>query len=422
MWRYAGKADNAWTLSVRIADGTELPASNCIRPVDQFTCELGGPYFPPVDWPHLQTSTVRVVLACESTPTTCAPGATLHEAWTAIYRSIVTIDDPTPPTASGATGSLFAGGYVRGNATATLGSAADGSGIKAVQVRVDGSRVVGETALACDFTRSRPCSDVPTPTDVPVVTANIGDGTHTAEVGAVDAGGNFTAATTQAITVDNEAPAPPTPTSPSFTTVAGERATISWTEPSGQVSPITRAHITVCKATACRTSTQPAGFGFGQASVALLDGPGAYTASVALADGAGNHDPYRAAHWSITRAGPSPTAPMTAVPTVPPTQPVTALPSARLSITASTIARDRRSITVRGTVAPGVHGRVHVTVRTRIAGRLHTVATRTAIARHRFQATLRLPSRRWRTATLTARYVRTTTHRETVRTRTIHNR
>jgi hypothetical protein len=281
---------------------------------------------------------------------------------------------------------------------------------------------VGETALACDFTRSRPCSDVPTPTDVPVVTANIGDGTHTAEVGAVDAGGNFTAATTQAITVDNEAPAPPTPTSPSFTTVAGERATISWTEPSGQVSPITRAHVIVCKATACRTSTQPAGFGFGQASVALLDGPGAYTASVALADGAGNHDPYRAAHWSITRAGPSPTAPMTAVPTVPPTQPVTALPSARLSITASTIARDRRSITVRGTVAPGVHGRVHVTVRTRIAGRLHTVATRTAIARHRFQATLRLPSRRWRTATLTARYVRTTTHRETVRTRTIHNR
>ena len=246
---------------------------------------------------------MRVGIACVNTSTTCAPGGTLHHAWTAIYRSIVTIDDPTPPTASGASGSLFAGGYLRGNASATLGSAADGSGIKAVQVRVDGSRVVGETALACDYTRSRPCSDVASPTTVPVVTSNIGDGTHVAQVGAVDAGGNFTPASTQTITVDNEAPAPPTPTSPVFATTAGARATISWTEPPGQVSPVTHAHITVCKATVCRTSTQPAGLGSGQATVALPDGPGAYAVSVSLSDAAGNHDPYRAAHWSITLAG-----------------------------------------------------------------------------------------------------------------------
>ena len=80
-------------------------------------------------------------------------------------------------------------------------------------------------------------------------------------------------------------------------------ATISWTEPPGQVSPVTHAHITVCKATVCRTSTQPAGLGSGQAIVALPDGPGAYAVSVSLSDAAGNHDPYRAAHWSITLAG-----------------------------------------------------------------------------------------------------------------------
>ena len=77
------------------------------------------------------------------------------------------------------------------------------------------------------------CSDVVTPTTVPVVTSNIGDGTHVVQVGAVDAGNNFTAASTQTITVDNEAPAPPTPTSPVFATVASERSTISWAEPAG---------------------------------------------------------------------------------------------------------------------------------------------------------------------------------------------
>ena len=336
------------------------------------------------------------------------PGATLHEAWTAIYRSIVTIDDPTPPTASGASGSLFAGGYLRGNATATLGSAADGSGIKAVQVRVDGGRVVGETALACDYTRSRPCSDVVTPTTVPVVTSNIGDGTHVVQVGAVDAGDNFTAASTQTITVDNEAPAPPTPTSPVFATVAAGMATISWAEPAGQVSPVTQAHVTVCKAAICRTTTQPAGLGSGQATVALPDGPGAYAVSVSLSDGAGNHDPYRAARWSITLAGPAPRPPRT-----PRRRPHRRRPGLRLATP------DRRE-------GPPHHqgqrhrrtrnGRVRLTLKARINGRVRTATKHATVTNRRYTATLRLPSRRWRTATLTAR------HGTTTITRTIRNR
>ncbi len=167
-----------------------------------------------------------------------------------------------------------------------------------------------------------------TPTTVPVVTSNIGDGTHVVQVGAVDAGDNFTAASTQTITVDNEAPAPPTPTSPVFATLASDMATISWAEPAGQVSPITQAHITVCKAAICHTTSQPAGFGSGQATVALSDGPGAYAVSVSLSDGAGNHDPNRAAHWSITLAGRAPSttttpipAPTTPSPTPPPPSP-----------------------------------------------------------------------------------------------------
>ena len=362
-----------------------------------------------VAWAGLSTSSIEVGIACANTSTTCAPGATLHEAWTAIYRSIVTIDDPTPPTASGASGSLFSGGYLRGNATATLGSAADGSGIKAVQVRVDGGRVVGEAALACDYTRSRPCSDVATPTTVPVVTSNIGDGTHVVQVGAVDAGDNFTAASTQTITVDNEPPAPPAPTSPVFATVASERSTISWAEPAGQVSPITQAHVTVCKATSCSTSTQPAGFGPGQATVALPDGPGAYAVSVSLSDGAGNHDPYRAAHWSITLAGPASSTTTRPIPI-----PTTPSPTPRLRLATPVVAKDRRTIRVRGTAT--TNGNVRLTLKARINGRVRTTRKQATVTSRRYSATLRLSSRRWRTATLTARHAGTTI------TKTIRNR
>ena len=412
LWRSAGKASNTWELYARVADGTKLSDSDCTRQPSQFTCQLGGPGSASVDWPNLSTSSVGVGIACTNTSTTCAPGATLHEAWTAIYRSIVTIDDPTPPTASGATGTLFAPGYVRGNVAATLASAADGSGIRTVQVRVDGGRVVGETQLPCDFTRSRPCEDVVAPVSVPVVAANIGDGVHTAELGVVDAGGNFTPATTRTITVDDTAPASPAATSPVLTTTAADRATISWAEPPQQVSALTAAYVTVCSNLACRTTTQPAGLGAGAATIALADGPGTYRVSVAHADAAGNHDPNRAAHWSITRTAASTT---TDAPSNQPTAP--ARPTAvRLVLARPTVARDRRTITIRGTVAPTARGRVRLTVRARIGGRLRTQTKHATVARGRYTTTLRLPSRRWRTATITARHGTTTT------TRTVRNR
>ena len=177
----------------------------------------------------------------------------------------------------------------------------------------------------------------------PVTTSNIGDGTWTARVGAVDAGGNFTAAGAQTITVDNNAPAAPTATSPSSLTTADATTRISWTEPSGQVSPITTAHITLCKAGgACSTTTQPAGAGAGAATLSLADGPGNYAASVALTDAAGNFDPNRAAHWAITRATPSGTT----TPGSPERRnepPQTSRTSPRLTAATPTVARDRRT-------------------------------------------------------------------------------
>ncbi len=183
-------------------------------------------------------------------------------------------------------------------------------------------------------------------------------------------------------------------------------ATISWAEPAGQVSPVTQAHVTVCKAAICRTTTQPAGFGSGQASVALPDGPGAYAVSVSLSDGAGNHDPYRAARWSITLVGPASATPPNPAPPTP-------SPTPGLRLATPVVAKDRRTIRVSGTAT---NGRVRLTLKARINGRVRTTTKHATITNRRYTATLRLPSRRWRTATLTAR------HGTTTITRTIRNR
>jgi hypothetical protein len=320
----------------------------------------------------------------------------------------------------GASGSLLAGGWLRGNAAASISSATDSTGIRAVQVRVDGDRVVGETQLTCDYTRRAPCEDVAAPVSVPVVTSNIGDGTWTARVGAVDAGGNFTAATTQTISVDNNAPAAPPATSPATVTTAGDTTTIGWSEPGGQTSPIASAHITLCRTGgACRTTTQAAGTGSGTATLPLADGPGRYTASVSLADAAGNHSAYNATHWTITRTAPAAADPQAPRPRSG-TPPSTTLPSPRLTATASR--RNGRTIVVRGSVAATARGTVTIRARARIWNRLRTVTRRAGIRNRRYEARLTLPSSRWRTATITVRLDATGTHRAASTTRTLRRR
>ncbi len=55
-----------------------------------------------------------------------------------------------------------------------------------------------------------------------------------------------------------------------------------------------------------------------------------------------------------------------------------------------------------------MNGRVRLTLRARINGRVRTVTKQPTVMNRRYRATLRLPSRRWRTATLTARHAGTT--------------
>jgi hypothetical protein len=418
MWRYAGKQTNLWELFARTADGTKLPGNDCTKPPDQFACTLGGPGVMD-DFDSLNTTSLQVGLACSFAMTSCSTGATLHDAWSAMYSAIVTVNDPVAPIASGGSGSLFAGGYLRGRVTAGVASASDSTGIRALHVRVDGSAVARSPDRACDFTRRAPCPQLTTPESLSFDSRGISDGTHTAQVGVLDSGENFTPARTEQITLDNTPPVAPTPTSPPSVTTAATAAAIAWTEPRGQVAPITSASVDVCGPTGCQTSAQAAGDGSGTATISLPS-VGTYTVRVALRDAAGNVNPNQAAAWTITRAVPVALPPIE--PTSTPSTPTPAKTTPRLLVARPTVARDRRTVTVRGRVAAGVSGKVMVKASARIGGRTRTVTRRASIRGRRYAVRLRLPSTRWRTAQVTVRYGGSATRNAATVTRTVRQR
>src|SRR3954453_16185494 len=225
LWREIGKRENTWVLYTRAADGTRLGGtagtgvndSDCVVDPNSFTCKVGLPGSAAADWTGINTSGVRVGIQCVAA--SCATGATLQHAWTAIYGAAVTVNDPTAPTATGAAGSLLTNTYLRGTATATLNSASDATGVRAVQVR-EGGTVLAQTQRSCDYSRRVPCTDLTAPGSVTVATTGMADGPHTIQVGANEAAGNFAAATSQQVLVDNTAPAAPTRTSPASQTTS----------------------------------------------------------------------------------------------------------------------------------------------------------------------------------------------------------
>jgi hypothetical protein len=297
----------------------------------------------------------------------------------------------------------------------------DSTGIRALQVRVDGDRVVGTSPdrASCDFSRRSPCQPVAGVETFSFDSRNIGDGTYTARIGAIDAGRNFTAAGSRQITVDNTAPSAPTPTSPTSSSTSGATAVIAWDDPPGQTAPITRAHVTLCGPAGCGTTTQA---DTRSATVGFTQGLGTYTASVALEDAAGNVVPGNAATWTIAftpAIAPLPSPQPATAPAPAPTRPKAA---AGLTAARPIVARDGRTITVRGAVAGTATGRVTVTAGARIHGRTRTVTRRATIRSHRYAARLRLRSNAWRTATVTVRYAGDAAHRAARVTRRVAQR
>jgi hypothetical protein len=407
--RETGKQLNSWELYTR-ADDTLLARSNCTRTVDTPYCKQGGPDWAPEEWELLSpASSVAFGIACQNTTSDCATGATLHEAWGAIYQAKVTIQDTGVPTVSGSGGSLFSGGWKRGTVTATLDAASDATGIKEVQARIDGfSR--GSVTLSCDFTRARPCDDLRAPVTVSVDTTKASDGLGTAAVGAIDAASNFAAARSETVRIDNTPPLAPMPISATSEVLTGADATVTWANPGGQAAPITTARWTVCGPSGCTTGSSPVS-GAGGALPVRMDTHGVYVVKVSLEDAAGNHDARAQTAWTLTRTA-SP-APLPAPPTAPspsantpPTHPRTPqLRSPRMRLLrAPAVAADGRTISVRGTTAPEATGKVAVRVSARVAGRRRVVSRAAVLREGHFAARVRLPSARWSRAVVRIRY------------------
>jgi hypothetical protein len=239
---------------------------------------------------------VRVGVRCDS-----GSGCRTDETatWTSAKDVAVTIRDDSAPAIAFKHGALLGDGWHRGSEWAWAGYA-DNVGIRRIYGEVSGYRFASQDFAAagwpphvtCDFTRPRPCADIPDG-GLGLDTTIVADGPHALRIVAVDAAGN-TAAHERAIRVDNHAPA-----APRGVTVAGgegwRRANgfgVSWENPPGQVAPIGRAHWRLCRAAGppdCRTGMQA---GRDIAAIGGLDVPeaGDWTLAVWLADEAGNVD------------------------------------------------------------------------------------------------------------------------------------
>jgi hypothetical protein len=131
------------------------------------------------------------------------PGIGYYPLATAIiYAATVTLEDNGKPTVS-TSGDLLGAGWRRA-ADAVKWSASDASGIRAVQLLVDGVER-GRADQRCDITRPIPCPPAPTGsfslTGLPV-----GDGNHDVAVVATDAAGNSSSQTAK-VALDANPPA-----------------------------------------------------------------------------------------------------------------------------------------------------------------------------------------------------------------------
>jgi hypothetical protein len=198
-----------WVLQIVEADGSPLPGETCSSNGD---CEVSGE----ITYPVLDTTSLAIELLCEPAPvhtTTCGNGVSQHFARVELNSATVTVTDNQAPQITSTSGSLFAGGVVRGTISGTI-DGSDNSGVQYAGVYVDGAQVA-QQALACDFTQRVPCP-ASSSNQFSLDTTTLANGPHQIQAAVVDAAGNQTLASPVQITVENTTPTTPTvpPTTP----------------------------------------------------------------------------------------------------------------------------------------------------------------------------------------------------------------
>jgi hypothetical protein len=213
----------------------------------------------------------------------------------------VRVLDFTTPSVTPASGALFSGGWQRG-VLSGFATEFDNVGVMINRTVVDGQVVYAEDFrdptwpgwVHCDFTRARPCTDIPSPGALAQVnTRSLTDGTHELRVEAVDAAGNRGGAI-RTIMVDNT---PPARVNVLVEGGEGWRTrngfTARWPTPPGKAAPVTTAHYRLCSTDAapprCTAGSRTATGIDGLADISV-PAPGDYALSVWLQDQAGNVD------------------------------------------------------------------------------------------------------------------------------------
>ncbi len=232
----------------------------------------------------------------------CVTGATQYAVWAAMYGATVTLSDPTPPTLSAPSGGLWgageAGGFHKGTESVTVSAADVGGGVASIVLSADG-RPVETYSAPCNFTFAQPCPSSTGTQTLTFPTTQLPDGTHTLTLVATDAAGNQSTVASHEITVENSPPPPPTGLSATATQAGGSTFTATWSDPTGQLAPITGAFYQVCPTSGSGSCSAPASAPAAGPATVTVPGPGSWSIAVWLTNGAGNASPANAAHTNV---------------------------------------------------------------------------------------------------------------------------
>jgi hypothetical protein len=451
-WRSVFKQfDDNWQPYIAIGDVSQVPES-CNFASGHQTCGVGG-----TDWyaydsnfennvlayrdiPELSASTVTAGLYCRpNDDNICANGYSLPRAEVQILSAFLTIADSGAPVVDGVAGDGWSGSGWRQGTLPLVVASSDVTGIAATKVYADGS-LIATLQRTCAYDRPRPCSDEPGG-GVGLPTAGLADGAHQIDVGVVDAAGNETRVRrSEALLVDNAAPAAPVGIGSPQATSNTNNFSVAWSLPADSGTPITAVRYQVCQSGTCGdvrsvpTTTRIDGV--------TLPSIGTGTVRVWLEDQFGHTDPAHAATVALTYVPPPP-APRDE-PQQPPVQPITPrLPGCGSScggttpppvtrpirkvspgLRLKTLHRVGRRVTVAGIVGSRASGRVTVRYRVRTHGRTRTLTKRVAIARRAFRTTLTLSAAMAsaRTATVSVAYAGDADTAPQTRTATLRSR
>ena len=150
---------------------------------------------------------------------------------------------------TGPAGPLWSATYTQGRQESSSWGGSDNTGISEAAWFVDGQQQTRDTG-ACDYSQPVPCPNMAADTAHPLDLSAFREGQHQLQAVIKDAAGNTTTAGPKTITIDRTAPGPPG----ALSVVGGDasRATnsfdVTWTNPDGQVAPISRAHYRICPA------------------------------------------------------------------------------------------------------------------------------------------------------------------------------